>query len=359
MNRELACRDLWSDNRKGFIMFNKIALASVIAALGSTMAVSAYAEETLPGTQHALHISHSPIVVNSDGKNYTTIRSGSAIKMETHQDLSANSGRVKSWKIVPYMVRSYGLFQDPVIEFPAGQATASYPAGNRPQTVKVVREVTIPLGDVITQAIGQCNAMAEALRNEGKTDAQIFKKDRVVGVKVSARGESKVVGAVWSNFVGPEPAVPKTVNIRCAKNSTPSASDTLAGGLAVVKATQNITQQNTQGGHCAVKLVTAISTNKANATVKYQFQHSSGKKSKVFTTKTKGNKIAVVTHTWDIPNKPGTEVGWFITRGVNVKFNSNKSGYTMKCTDGVGGLAQKPGKPKVNERFKPVGGLSN
>lgn len=117
----------------------------------------------------------------------------------------------------------------------------------------------------------------------------------------------------------------------------------------------------TLGGACMVKLTTAIITNTANATIKYRYVHSSGKKSKVFTAKTAGNKIAVVKNQWDIPNKAGIEKGWMRLDGVNVSFKSNRARYRMNCKSGggTGGFAPNPTKPKVAVPLGGNGKLSN
>ena len=107
-------------------------------------------------------------------------------------------------------------------------------------------------------------------------------------------------------------------------------------------------------GTCKVATQTAIVASEGNATIKYRFTHSSGMKSGVFTTKTKANKIAVVSHKWDVPNGPGSETGWFRIEGVAPKFKSNKALYSMNCGGKApGGLAPNPKKPKIRI---PLGG---
>ncbi len=110
-----------------------------------------------------------------------------------------------------------------------------------------------------------------------------------------------------------------------------AATATQASAVEVKQATMQLKKYATLGGACMVELTTSITTDTAGATISFKYIHNSGKKSKTFTAKTKGNGIALVKHQWDIPNGPGLEVGGFRMEGVSPKFISNTKAYSLDC----------------------------
>ena len=211
-----------------------------------------------------------------------------------------------------------------------------------------------------TNAVAMCNQLANQMRGQGKSNKWIFGMDHHVTFEARANYEWNVSGPGSDDALF-EVSWPHEFKVRCAKwgGAQVDTPDTLANAFHVKKATMKLEEKALKNGYCAVKLTTAVSTNTANKTFKYRYKHSSGKLSPVYSAKTKGNKIAVVTHTWVVPNKNGLERGWMQLIGVSHDFKSNRARYRMKCVDAPGGFAPNPQKPKVRVPLGGNGKLSN
>jgi len=298
----------------------------------------------------------SKLVVKSNGQFYTQLYAIGMTNVGIRFEYDVGvAGRVKSWKVWPHIKTGYGS-EASLGNLSAYSYSKSYSVGNRPKKVSRHVNVDVPAHLYESRAVSMCNQLASNLRAYGLSNNEIFSQHREVKFLASAQFEVDASGAGSSNPIV-EYQPPREIKVRCAKwkgSRIPQAgNNTLQNPLHVLKSTMKLQELALLNGTCAVKLTTAISTNTAGATIKYRFQHSSGKKSKVFTTKTAANKIAVVTHTWDVPNKPGQERGTMQLVGVNHNFQSNAARYSMACKDAPGGFAPTPKKPKV---AIPLGG---
>lgn len=184
---------------------------------------------------------------------------------------------------------------------------------------------------------------AFALREDGKSDTYIFGKNHEVSLSIDMGATVDSTGAGSGNQIW-EVREDFILPVRCSKWSgaqvPQGGNDSLEDSLRVLSATLKLTEQTTGNGVCRVKTATALRANKAGATLKYRFVHSSGKKSPTFKIETEANKIAVINRTWDVPNEDGTESGWFQVEGVGMAFETAKVSYQMECSGKApGGLS--------------------
>ncbi len=328
---------------------------AVAVAMVAGMASPALADF---GSTYVTNFAPKPLVVKSNGQSYTKLDGGGLTNVQIKFEYDTGfSGRVKSWKVWPQMTTGIGIAND-IGNLKTYGVGKSYGVGSRPKVVSKYVSANVPFATLAPHAVAMCNMLRDQLRGNGMSDKQIFSKDREVHFNAIAKYEVNATGpgAPGSDGFFWEAQAPYKIKVRCAKwqgSQIPQAGAGLANPLHVLKATMNLQEQALMNGTCAVKLTTAISTNTAGATIKYRYVHSSGKKSPVFTTKTAANKIAVVTHTWDIPNGPGRERGMMRMEGVSPNFKSNLRKYRMNCKSAPGGFKPNPKKPKV---AIPLGG---
>lgn len=337
----------------------KFKTAFAAAAVFAGMASAAVADTASAGVNG---FSPNPLIVFSNGSDYTKLKTigMTNVGFNFKYDVGA-SGRVKSWKVWPSISNGYGMAIS-LGDLEGYAYSKSYPVGQRPKIVDKNVAVSLPSTLFADRAVSMCNLLASDLRSQGKSDQQIFSKNREVTFSAGAKWEADVSG-IGSNDPIVEASAAYTIKVRCAKwqgSQIPQAgNNSVANPLHVLKATMNLQELALANGTCAVKLTTAISTNTAGATIKYRYVHSSGKKSKVFTTKTAANKIAVVTHTWNVTNGPGKERGMMRLEGVNNNFKSNLRKYRMDCKKAPGGFKPNPTKPKISIPLGGGGQLSN
>ncbi|MCG6882296.1 MAG: hypothetical protein LJE62_00920 [Silicimonas sp.] len=338
-------------------MNTKILLA---AAAATTFAGAAAQAATDIGNVDVLYVNPNAIQVSSNGQSYTKLKSFGNAEVGMRVEYTAGGlDRIISWKVWPEYKYGFGV-SSLAVSLESHAASKSYDVFQRPKEVGKNAAVTFPGHLLEPSAVSMCNMMAASLRSQGKSNTQIFGQDREVHFNVIANYQFQTNMGGEELF---EVQMPKTQTVICKKwagSQIPTGPQALANPLHVKKATMKLKEIALMNGTCAVELTTAISTNTAGATMKYRFKHSSGKLSPVFTTKTAGNKIAVVKHKWDVPNGAGAERGWMQLIGVSHDFKSNRARYRMQCQDSaVGGFAAGPKKPKVRVKVGGNGALSN
>ncbi|WP_171125619.1 MULTISPECIES: hypothetical protein [unclassified Ruegeria] len=326
-----------------------------VALISGIFAALPHVASADSGVATVTNTNPTSLKVLSNGQNYTKLDLngkfvvGANLKYDT-----GTAGRIKKWTMEPEITHGFGIAAK-VQGTSFYKKTVSYSVGNRPKSIDYNWPFALSVGTIESAAVSMCEMKATVLRNQGKSDKQIFGSNHEVSFKVSLKTTVEASGAGSNNQIW-EYSAPKTVKIVCSKFSGPRVP--LAGGgvkgytqpVSVKKATMKLTEIAPPNGACKIKTTTAISTNTANAQIKYRFVHNTGKKSNVFTAKTAANKIAVVQHTWDIPNGNGPENGWVKIEGVSPKFQSNGAKYSMNCkSPGIGGFKVQSGgsKPKT------------
>lgn len=322
------------------------ALATLMAAPTLVAADSGIAQVT--GTNPSM------LKVKSNGQDYTKLDLMGKFVIGANLEFdTGTAGRIKQWTMEPEMEHGYGIAAKvPGLAF--YKKTVNYSVGNRPKTLDYNHPFAISVGNIENAALSMCRWKANSLRQQGKSNKQIFAKNYDVSFKVTVKATVNSTGAGSNNQIW-EAAAPHVVKVRCMKwngPTVPQGSQDLAAALKVHKATMQLAEAARGDKQCKVKTTTAISTNRGNASFKYRFVHSSGSKSQTFTTSTKANKIAVVKHDWDVPIVSGPENGWFRIEGVGTNFKSNKANYSMNCGGKaiVGQVAKK--KPSSRAMFK-------
>ena len=299
-----------------------------VALLASTPA----AADT--GRAEMLWSKDNPLVVLSNGQSYTKIdRIIGDFVLKGRLDFETGAaGGIKSWSAWAHIETNYGIGQT-VPGLKAYKVSKSYGVGSRPDSIGKNLEFNIPYDVIEPFAVSMCNFRAAALRDQGKSDAQILGQHQEVSFDIWMEAEVDSSGAGSGNQIW-EAADDFILPVRCAKwtgAQIPQGSDDLADAFRVLSAKLKLTEEVTQGGTCRVKTATALRANRAGETISYRFVHSSGKKSPVFKIETEANKIAVINRTWDVPNEDGKETGWFQVQGVNVEFSTAKVFYDMNC----------------------------
>jgi hypothetical protein len=360
LNHFTGLRDLCASKRNTEPQENGMKLAAKISTIAaSTAIIAATATSALADTKSAAvtNVNPSELEVVSNGTSYTKMTNVGTTNISVHIKYDVGvAGRVHAWTVTPVIKTGYGQVKS-LLGMNAYKVSKTYSFGSRPKVVDKNVVASVPASSYSSLGVEMCNKLADNLRGQGLSNKQIFDVNRSVNFTVEAAFTTEVSGAGAGDPIY-EYSQPKNVLVRCKKwqgAQVPTAGDSLKAPLEIKKATMKLKEVATLGGACMVKLTTAISTSEANATIKYRFVHSSGKKSKTFSTKTAGNKIAVVNHQWEIPNKAGPETGWMQMEGVSPNFQSNKASYRMNCKSGgqTGGFKPTPGKPRV---AVPLGG---
>lgn len=330
------------------------ALGAIILGGGILGFQPAYADS---GHAYINNSAPKPWVVLSNGQEYTKFDHIGMVTVAGKLIYDVGSvGGVKSYWAQPKIVNGYGIATN-VVGMAAVKKSKSYSFGSRPNSINKNLAFSFPAATFANAARGMCNFLASNLRNQGKSNKFIFSKDRKVSFEASLDYNVNATGAgSGSPLFQAHPRF--KIPVKCAKwngAQGTGAANQFTTATRVIKATMKHQMIVTLGGTCKVKLTTAINTNKANAEIKFRYKSQSGKQSKIITTKTAANKIAVVVHTWDIQNGPsvfdGTKI-WI--DGKSPKFLSNKvSAYTECRESSPSGLAPNPKKPTV---AVPTGG---
>jgi hypothetical protein len=284
----------------------------------------------------------NPLIVQGNGQSYTHVHSiigDFTLKGWLDYDVGSVGG-IRSWSAWAIIGTNYGIHQD-VPGLKAYKVSKSYGLGSRPDSISKSIEFNIPYSVIEPYAVGMCNFRAAALRDQGKSDQQIFGQDQEVSFAIDMGAEVDATGAGSDNQIW-EATDAFILPVRCARwtgAQVPQGSDDLADAFRVLSARLKLTEETTLGGTCRVKTATALRANRAGETIEYRFTHSSGKKSPVFKIKTEANRIAVINRSWDVPNEDGPETGWFRVEGVNVPFKTAQVFYDMDCRGAsAGGL---------------------
>lgn len=298
--------------------------------------------------------------VKSDGQRYTELSQELNPLMfwqiPAHIEYSPGTNdRIKSYHLQLRMEwERNGQFQ----RFTGSHVEKSYSLGSRPK--KIDHDVSFPLNgsEIESFAVEACNATANGFRGIGQSNDLIFSRAHNVNATIYASHAFDIQRVPPNSFesVGLYHS-PKYAKIVCMKEPTPTVStpDGLQTSSGITDTSLTVTEQSTLGGSCKVNLSSVIKTNLPNTTVKYRFEHSSGKKSELRTVKTDHSKTATDAHWYDVPKNPnGEEAGSLRIIGVSHDFQSTWKSYSMTCNEsGPNGLSLVT-KPTVQVDLQPM-----
>jgi hypothetical protein len=309
----------------------RLCLMSFIAAL--TTLLSSAPSFADGGTIFLTNVVPEEITVNSNGSSYTGIVGSGLgnILAEAHIDLDTQtSGRIKSWSV--WLHLQHGEDSLSLRHHAVGE---SYAFGNRPKSVHTVKQIIAPQVAYQQWIVGQCNALADDLRNAGQTNKAIFAKDRSVTITVN-EGFDYDASGLDSDNLGVEGSDPQpTIDITCKKWG--GATAPVAGGgvtTGLVSAQLTVIETYGPSGVCMLKLSGVLESDNINTKVSYRYEDDKGHKSSVYTAATDHSKTAFFHQEYKLDNNPdGPETGRVRVVGVNHSFASDWKPYSMECVE--------------------------
>ena len=331
--------------------YKKLSPRILGAGLTAAIALAAGTAAADSGSAHITQLLTKEVSVKSNGQSYTSVAIPPlSLAAKVHIELDAGTaGRIHSWKTW-LRVGKEGLASQYWLSMKQHAVSKSYAWNDRPKTVDRVETVAVPLGDLKLFLVGQCNTLANQLRDQGLGNKAIFGQDREIELQTRADFEFKSGGAGSGSPII-EATFPTAFKLVCKKwqgSQVPTVGGLTDTPAEVTQASMTIFEIAGLNGACKVKLSNVIQTDKPNATVKFRYEHNSGKKSDVKTVMTDHAKTTMFVHQYDIPNGPGDEIGMIRMVGVKPGFTSAWKPYHMDCAEGgPGGLAPNPSKPKV------------
>lgn len=206
-----------------------LAFTSILTCTAVTLVTPSHAD----GTGSDL-ITYSPNAISKIGVN----SSGAAYEMKGLMDIAASvkvevsggiSGHVKSWKTW-LLVKTENTNW---VEFSNNGASKSYPVFNRPQNVKALVSLAVPHMTLAPVMVSYCNAMADDLRSQGKSNTEIFSQDRTVPIAITSAVSAKYI-PIWTGSLYQDPGQGFTgypiINLVC-KGRPPTPPIHTAGSL--------------------------------------------------------------------------------------------------------------------------------
>jgi hypothetical protein len=281
--------------------------------------------------------------VKSDGTRYTGLVTEPAEKFRFEADLIIEGGRdrIHRWAVAPNLRLdgkrwgwSFDTSRPPEDEW--GVVSKSYGSGDRPTSVHRHIVMAVDPSFVDDFLVAACNGAADRLRAQGAGDAAIFADDQVLepSVKFPNSVTYRNIADLHNDPVEDSGAPALQPKIVCMKHEGPhrSVKENLETPVTVAAASLLTLEKYGPGGMCKIVLSGVIETNLPNAEVKFRYEHSGGQKSNVKTVKTDFTKTVMFSDEYDVPNKPGDEIGKVRLVGENIDFQSGWSAYRMECT---------------------------
>ncbi len=276
------------------------------------------------------------------------------IAFEADIDILGGQDRIREWNFAPNMKAlgqswgwSFGTSRPP--EQGWGVVRQSYGFGDRPKTVRQ-KIVMLASRDFVKQfAVDACNANVASLRNQGKSNHEIFGSDRVINVQTGHRSQVTYTNIADNDKsqVQEAPGTPqKQAAIVCMKTNPQRVPppQNYEAPVTVTQSSLTIIEKASANGACKVILSGVVQTNLANREVKFRYEHSAGNKSEVKSVNTDHSKTAFFSHEYDVPNNAhGTETGFIRMVGTAPAFETQWKSYAMSCVNKAPGGLQSAG----------------
>jgi hypothetical protein len=299
----------------------------------------------LPGVASAdtdsievVKVTTKKIYVLSNGSTYHDVPFGPIVVDVRIRADAELSGRILSWKAYLQIVNEDDIF----IDLEEAAVSKSYPKFHRPKEVDRVETIAASQSLWKHQVKAMCNGLADNLRADGLSGAEIFSQDRTFNLMVRPRlevsasgatGIQQAVGTPHFSADGPQ------IEVVCKKwggSQIPQASGNVTTLPAkVVNSGLSIVERSGLSGVCKIRLDGWFTTDHKGATVSYQFETYDGKKSNVESANTGESKTATFSRWEDIANEPsGNETGKVRLVGVSHDFQTAWVDYHLECSAG-------------------------
>ena len=201
--------------------------AAILAA--SALGINSAHADT--GTGYLTSAAPVPWIVNSNGQNYTQFKTMGMVSINGKLKYDVGvAGGIKSWWAQPNVINGYSIASQ-VQGLAAYKKWQSYPFGSRPNTLNKNLDFSIPATVFQTNAVSMCNILANSLRNQGKSNQQIFSQDREVTFTASLDYGFDATGAGSGNPIL-EYSAPINIKVKCAKWSGPQVPTAPGGFVA-------------------------------------------------------------------------------------------------------------------------------
>ena len=276
------------------------------------------------------------------------------IAFEADIDILGGQDRIREWNFAPRMKAlgqswgwTFGTSRPP--EQGWGVVRQSYGFGDRPKTVRQHIVMLTAKDFVQSFAVNVCNANVAALRNQGKSNHEIFGTDRSINVHTGHKSQvtyTNIADTDKSQVHEAEGSPQKQATIVCMKTNPQRVPppQNYEAPVTVTQASLTLIEKATANGTCKVILSGVVQTNLANRDVKFRYEHSAGHKSEIKTIRVDHSKTAFFSHEYDIPNNErGNETGMIRFKGTEPNFESAWKNYSMNCGPKAPGGLQSAG----------------
>ena len=172
------------------------------------------------GVAYVKSTNPSTLSVLSNGQNYTKLDLNGKFVVKANIEFSTGTaGRIKQWTMEPVITHGFGIAAKvPGTSF--YKKTVNYSLGNRPKTIDIDWNFNLTAGTIESAAVSMCEMKAISLRNQGKSNKQIFGSNQEVSFKVDVKATVNSTGAGSNNQIW-EASPHKTVKVICRKFSGP------------------------------------------------------------------------------------------------------------------------------------------
>ncbi|MPZ12350.1 MAG: hypothetical protein GEU89_19370 [Kiloniellaceae bacterium] len=312
----------------GVRMLRGSLVAAATAAMFSAAGAPALADE---GSTHVVNLLTPVIEIESDGSHYTNPAIALApLAASVNVALDAGiSGRIKSFKVWLKFRAETSDWAD----FPQHANAVDWPQHLRPKSLNDDVYVSVPYGSHASYLVSYCNLQANALRQGGMTDQQIFSQDRPVEVAVISALQyemSGVAGSFWDGFDASGVSGWqhfKKMTVVCQRHESLDAPT--AGPIAGANLMAGTAQVNNATGACVLGLHGIISAAVPHLPVKFRYVDASGQQSDLKTVVTDANGLADFAHSY--PLSADIKSGKIRMVGQGPVFLSNWADFESDC----------------------------
>lgn len=315
-------------------------LASVLVTIPFAISTS-YADEA---SFKVINLSQQHIVVQTDGSKYTKSSLGTDLDVLFRAILDAEtSGKIKKWKAWPSIGKS-GWPKNEWKQFKEHSDGESFSYFNRPKKINKVRTVRLPFAKVEDNLVGYCNNIANGLRAQGKSNAEIFSETRSskLWIKIDYTYDMSGAAGISGDIAqGGGPLPQEEIEVKCLKKKIDfkPADNLVSNPSTITDIAVSLKEDiSADGSRCRVNMSSSFHSSKANTEIKYRYVYlptgpgANYEYSAIKTVITDHSKVAMVDDWHDVPVVDGREKGhiWIEAHAPN-DYNSPMKYFDMDC----------------------------